>query len=77
MRTCKGMEKRSLVPEKEWDRLRDAMRRGKAVSIDLEYTDTRIRLSASKAPPVWRADMLVRVETWSPPGVHKPVFPQR
>lgn len=64
MRTCKGMGKRSLVPEKEWNRLRDAVRRGKAVSIDLEYTDTRIRLSTSKAPPVWRADMLVRVETW-------------
>lgn len=60
------MGKRSLVTEKEWNRLRDAVRRGKAVSIDLEYTDTRVRLSTSKAPPVWRADMLVRVETWRP-----------
>lgn len=60
------MGKRSLVTEKEWNRLRDAVRRGKAVSVDLEYINTRIRLSTSKAPPVWRADMLVRVETWRP-----------
>lgn len=75
MRTCKGMGKRSLVTEKEWNRLRDAVRRGKAVSIDLEYTDTRIRLSTSKAPPVWRADMLVRVETWRPRVYTSQYFP--
>ncbi len=69
------MEKRSLVTEKEWNRLRDAVRRGKAVSIDLEYTDTRVRLSTSKAPPVWCADMLVRVETWRPRVYTSQYFP--
>lgn len=69
------MGKRSLVTEKEWNRLRDAVRRGKAVSIDLEYINTRIRLSTSKAPPVWRADMLVRVETWRPRVYTSQYFP--
>ena len=77
MRTCKGMEKRSLVPEKEWDRLRDAMRHGKAVSIDLEYINTRIRLSTSKGPAGVACGHAGARRDMEAPGVHKPVFPQR
>ena len=58
----------SLLTAGDLEELREALRRGRATSLEREAPAIRlrVRVSTRRAGPVWAAPMLVRLERWGP-----------
>lgn len=58
----------SLITAGEREALRAALLRGRVMALEWEAPSIRlrVRVSTQRAGPVWRAPMVVRLETWEP-----------
>ena len=58
----------SLLTAGDLDELREALRRGRATSLEREAPAIRlrVRVSTQRAGPVWPMPMVVRLERWEP-----------
>ena len=62
----------SLLTAGDLDELREALRRGRATSLEREAPAIRlrVRVSTQRAGPVWQGPMLIRLEQWEGTGVY-------
>lgn len=62
----------SLLTAGDLEELREALRRGRATSLEREAPAIRlrVRVSTQRAGPVWAVPMLIRLEQWEGTGVY-------
>ena len=62
----------SLLTAGDLDELREALRRGRATSLEREAPAIRlrVRVSTQRAGPVWQVPMLIRLEQGEGTGVY-------